>query len=42
MALQLIKESKNTEISLSNIPINDKKTFDLISTGETIGIFQLE
>ncbi|MBU0579219.1 DNA polymerase III subunit alpha [Patescibacteria group bacterium] len=42
MAVQLIKEYKNINIDLSKIPIDDKKTFDLISTGETTGIFQLE
>lgn len=42
MAVQLIEEYKNIEIDLSKIPIDDKKTFDLISTGETTGVFQLE
>ena len=42
MAVQLIKENKNIEINLSKIPIDDKKTFDLISSGETTGVFQLE
>ena len=42
MAVQLIKEYKNIKIDLSKIPIDDKKTFNLISTGETTGVFQLE
>jgi len=42
MAVQLIKEYKNKKIDLGNLPTDDKKTFDLISTGETAGIFQLE
>ncbi|MBT3249388.1 MAG: DNA polymerase III subunit alpha [Candidatus Pacebacteria bacterium] len=42
MAVQLIKENKKVEINLSKLPIDDKKTFDLISSGETTGIFQLE
>ena len=42
MAVQLIEEYKNIKIDLSKIPIDDKKTFDLISSGETTGIFQLE
>lgn len=41
-AVQLIKENKDVEINLSKIPIDDQKTFDLISSGETTGIFQLE
>ena len=27
---------------LRNIPLNDKKTFDMLSQGDTLGIFQLE
>ena len=42
MAVQLIKEYKNKKINLGRLPIDDEKTFDLISTGETTGIFQLE
>ena len=35
---------KNTGdvIKLNDLPLNDKKTYDLISRGETYGIFQLE
>lgn len=40
--LQLIKVHKKKKIDLSKIPIDDKKTFHLISSGETTGIFQLE
>ena len=39
--IQLIeKESKYLDIE--KIPLDDKKTFDLLSSGETMGIFQLE
>jgi len=30
------------KLNISSIPLDDKKTFDLLSTGETTGIFQLE
>ncbi len=40
--LRFIKESKKKEIELSNVPIDDKKTYDLLSDAETTGIFQLE
>ena len=40
--VQLIKEHKNVDIELSKIPLDDQKTFRLISSGETTGIFQLE
>lgn len=41
-ALQLIKVNKNIEIDIDNLPLDDKKTFDLLSSGETMGVFQLE
>lgn len=41
-ALQLIKANKNIEIDMDTLPLNDKKTFDLLSSGETMGVFQLE
>jgi DNA polymerase-3 subunit alpha len=41
-AVQLIKQHKNKDINIDRIPIDDKKTFDLISRGETTGVFQLE
>lgn len=41
-ALKFIKENKDVEIDLSNVPLDDKKTYDLLSDAETTGIFQLE
>lgn len=41
-ALQLIKVQKNIELNLETLPLDDKKTFDLLSEGETMGVFQLE
>ena len=33
---------KLTNIKLNEIPLNDKKTFELLNSGETKGLFQLE
>ncbi len=41
-ALRFIKENKNIIIDLSTIPLDDKKTYELLSSAETVGIFQLE
>ncbi|MFA5078263.1 MAG: DNA polymerase III subunit alpha, partial [Dehalococcoidia bacterium] len=41
-ARDVIKEQHGIELDLLNIPINDTKTFELFSSGETMGIFQLE
>ncbi len=40
--LNFIKENRNEEIDLSTLPLDDKKTYDLLSQAETTGIFQLE
>ncbi len=39
--LQMLK-SKKTEIDISKIPLDDKKIYEMLSTGETTGLFQLE
>jgi DNA polymerase-3 subunit alpha len=41
-AMRLIKETRGISIEREKIPLDDKKTFDLLSTGETTGMFQLE
>ena len=40
-AVALISQH-NPEFSLKTIPLDDRKTFDLLNRGETIGVFQLE
>ncbi|MFZ2394659.1 MAG: DNA polymerase III subunit alpha [Smithella sp.] len=40
--LNFIKESKDIEIDIDNLPLDDKKTYELLMKGETDGIFQLE
>lgn len=41
-AMKYIEENKHIKIDINNIPKDDKKTFDLICKGDTIGVFQLE
>src|SRR3989344_4972926 len=41
-ALRFISTNKKLEIDFSKISFDDKKTYDLLSSGETTGIFQLE
>jgi len=41
-ALTFIQASQKTEIDLLNIPMDDAHVFELLSRGETQGIFQLE
>ena len=40
--LKVIMENKRTNLDLESIPLDDKKVFELFSTGQTIGIFQFE
>ena len=41
-AVEYVLENRGKEIDLSNIPLSDKKAFELLAQGETMGIFQLE
>ena len=41
-ACEYIKERHGTNLTLSNIPIDDAKVFDYIGEGHTSGLFQLE
>ena len=41
-ALRFIHEVRNISVDLTKIPLNDKKTFEMLSIGETTGVFQLE
>ena len=41
-ALANIKLNSGVEIDLSKLPLTDKKTFELLSRGETLGVFQLD
>jgi DNA polymerase-3 subunit alpha len=41
-AVDLIKEHRGVSIDLDNIPLDDPKTFELLASGETTGVFQLE
>jgi len=41
-ALENIKKSKGIDIDVDALPLDDQKTFELFSNGETTGIFQFE
>ncbi len=41
-AKEIIYQNHSVDIDLYNIPMGDVKTFDLLSSGETTGVFQLE
>ena len=41
-ALRIIKKAYDTDIVLSDIPLDDTKTYELFQRGDTTGVFQLE
>lgn len=41
-ALKLIKQRYDKEIDFSKIDVDDKKVYDLIQSGNTLGLFQIE
>lgn len=41
-ALTFIQQVTGTTVDLQKIPLTDKKTYDMLSSGETTGVFQLE
>lgn len=40
-AIKIVKDLRGLQINLHQIPLDDKKTFDMLSRGETMGTFQL-
>jgi DNA polymerase-3 subunit alpha len=40
--LRIVKRVYGKEIIINDIPLDDKKTFELLSRGDTTGVFQLE
>ena len=41
-SLKIIKQTQNIDLEMSAISYDDKPTYDLFCSGETIGVFQLE
>jgi DNA polymerase III subunit alpha len=40
--LELLEKSTGERIDIDDIPLDDQKTFELLQTGNTIGVFQME
>ena len=40
--IELVKKTRGEEIDIEKIPFDDPKTYGLLSSGETMGVFQLE
>ncbi|MBI2990453.1 MAG: DNA polymerase III subunit alpha [Candidatus Magasanikbacteria bacterium] len=40
-AVEIVKKTTGDEIDIYNLPLDDKKTFEMLARGETAGVFQL-
>lgn len=40
--IKMIKKRHDVDIDINNIPLDDKKTYKMLTKGETAGVFQLE
>lgn len=40
-AIKIVKKIKNINIDIKNVPLDDEKTFKILTNGETFGVFQL-
>ncbi len=41
-AVSIVKQTKGVDIDLNHLPLNDKGAYQILSEGETMGIFQME
>ena len=41
-ALKIIKETKNQDIQIRKLPLDDKNTYKLLASAQTMGVFQVE
>jgi len=39
---EMVKRTQGVEIDIDHLPLDDKKTYDLLNRAETLGVFQLE
>ncbi|MFH1142618.1 MAG: DNA polymerase III subunit alpha, partial [Candidatus Uhrbacteria bacterium] len=40
-AIKIVSKTKGVDVDIENIPVDDKKTFELLAKGHTMGVFQL-
>lgn len=41
-AVDLIRQGRNEQVSLDRLPLEDRLTYEMLSRGEALGVFQLE
>jgi DNA polymerase-3 subunit alpha len=41
-AIDIIRRSRGEEIDIGSIPLDDRKTYEMLAAGDSVGVFQLE
>ena len=41
-AVRLIRERRDKDFDIARVPLDDKKTYDLLASGKALGVFQLD
>lgn len=41
LAIKLVKDARGETVDIRNIPLDNKKTFEMLARGETMGVFQM-
>ncbi|MBU6339663.1 MAG: DNA polymerase III subunit alpha [Rickettsiales bacterium] len=41
-AVKLVEQTNGIKIDINNLPLDDKLTFEMLATGDSIGVFQIE
>jgi DNA polymerase III subunit alpha len=41
-AVDIIRRSRGVEVEMESLPLDDPKTFEMLSRGDSVGVFQLE
>jgi DNA polymerase-3 subunit alpha len=39
---EMVKRTQGIDVPIDHLPLDDKKTYDLLNRAETLGVFQLE
>ena len=41
-AVEIVKRSRDVELDVENLPLDDEKTYEMLRAGDSVGVFQLE
>jgi DNA polymerase III subunit alpha len=41
-AVEIVRTTRNVELDIDNVPLDDERTYEMLRRGESVGVFQLE